>query len=138
MSDKMRYFPTQVQWVGYRKFYMPVEHSTRLEGKSSYSFRKLFNLAFETIVSFSDKPLRLTMKIGALITCVSFLIGLIYLIQYLSGHIIVMGYASLIISLWFICGILVFLIGVVGLYLGKTFNQVKERPIFIVEDKVNI
>lgn len=138
MGDKMRYFPTQVQWVGFRKYYMPVEHDSRLEGKSSYSLKKLFRLAFDTIVSFSDKPLRLTMNIGALITMVSFLIGLIYLIQYLCGHIAVMGYASLIISLWFICGILVFLIGVVGLYLGKTFNQTKGRPTFIVDDKVNI
>jgi len=138
MGDKMRYFPTQVQWVGFRKYYMPVEHDSRLEGKSSYSLKKLFRLAFDTIVSFSDKPLRLTMNIGALITMVSFLIGLIYLIQYLCGHIAVMGYASLIISLWFICGILVFLIGVVGLYLGKTFNQTKGRPTFIVDDKINI
>lgn len=138
MGDKMRYFPTQVQWVGFRKYYMPVEHNSRMEGKSSYSLKKLFRLAFDTIVSFSDKPLRLTMNIGALITAVSFLIGLIYLIQYLCGHIAVMGYASLIISLWFICGILVFLIGVVGLYLGKTFNQTKGRPTFIVDDKINI
>lgn len=138
MGDKMRYFPTQVQWVGFRKYYMPVEHDSRLEGKSSYSLKKLFRLAFDTIVSFSDKPLRLTMNVGALITVVSFLIGLIYLIQYLCGHIVVMGYASLIISLWFICGILVFLIGVVGLYLGKTFNQTKGRPTFIVDDKINI
>lgn len=138
MGDKMRYFPTQVQWVGFRKYYMPVEHDSRLEGKSSYSLKKLFRLAFDTIVSFSDKPLRLTMNIGALITMLSFLIGLIYLIQYLCGHIVVMGYASLIISLWFICGILVFLIGVVGLYLGKTFNQTKGRPTFIVDDKINI
>lgn len=138
MGDKMRYFPAQVQWVGFRKYYMPVEHDSRLEGKSSYSLKKLFRLAFDTIVSFSDKPLRLTMKIGAVITIVSFLIGLIYLIRYFSGHIAVMGYASLIISLWFICGILVFLIGVVGLYLGKTFNQTKGRPTFIVDDKVNI
>ena len=138
MGDKMRYFPTQVQWVGFRKYYMPVEHDSRLEGKSSYSLKKLFRLAFDTIVSFSDKPLRLTMKIGAVITITSFLIGLIYLIRYFSGHIAVMGYASLIISLWFICGILVFLIGVVGLYLGKTFNQTKGRPTFIVDDKINI
>lgn len=138
MGDKMRYFPTQVQWVGFRKYYMPVEHDSRLDGKSSYSLKKLFRLAFDTIVSFSDKPLRLTMNVGALITVVSFLIGLIYLIQYLCGHIVVMGYASLIISLWFICGILVFLIGVVGLYLGKTFNQTKGRPTFIVDDKINI
>jgi dolichol-phosphate mannosyltransferase len=138
MGDKMRYFPTQVQWVGFRKYYMPVEHDSRLEGKSSDSLKTMFRLAFDTIVSFYDKPLRLTMKIGAVITIASFLIGLIYLIRYFSGHIAVMGYASLIISLWFICGILVFLIGVVGLYLGKTFNQTKGRPTFIVDDKINI
>lgn len=138
MGDKMRYFPAQVQWVGYRKYYMPVRHDFRLEGKSSYSIRKLFQLAFDTIISFSDKPLRLTIKIGTMITAVSFMIGLIYLIQYFSGSIVIMGYASLIISLWLICGILVSLLGVVGLYLGKTFNQTKGRPTFIVDDKMNI
>ena len=138
MGDKVRYFPTQVQWVGYSKYYLPVEHDSRLEGKSSYNIRKLFRLAFDTIVSFSDKPLRITVKIGLVITFISFLIGLIYLIQYLRGEIVVMGYASLIISVWFICGILLSLIGVVGVYLGKTFEQTKGRPTFVVDDKINI
>lgn len=137
MGDTIRYFPTQVQWVGYRRTYIPVRHDCRLEGKSSYNFIKLFRLAFDTIVSFSDKPLRITVKIGLVITILSFLIGLIYLVQYLRGEIVVMGYASLIISLWLICGILVSLIGVVGMYLGKTFEQTKGRPTFIVCDQIN-
>ena len=137
MGDTIRYFPTQVQWVGYRRTYIPVRHDSRLDGKSSYNFIKLFRLAFDTIVSFSDKPLRITVKIGLVITILSFLIGLIYLFQYLRGEIVVMGYASLIISLWLICGILVSLIGVVGMYLGKTFEQTKGRPTFIVCDQIN-
>ncbi len=138
MGDKVRYFPTQVQWVGFRKFYLPVEHDPRLEGKSSYSLRKLFRLAFDTIISFSDKPLRIMVNVGGIITLMAMVIGIVYLVQYLRGAIAVMGYASLIISLWFIGGVLIFLIGVVGIYLGKTFEQAKNRQIFIVDKTINV
>lgn len=138
MGDKMRYFPTQVQWVGYHKYYMPVEHNSRLEGKSSYNIKRLFKLAFDTIISFSNKPMRIMVKIGLFITLISFVIGFVYLIQYLCGDIVVMGYASLIISLWFIGGVLIFFIGVVGIYLGKVLEQSKNRPTFIVRQTLNV
>lgn len=138
MGDKVRYFPTQVQWVGFKKFYLPVEHEPRLEGKSSYSLKKLFRLAFDTIISFSDKPLRIMVNVGGIITLMAMIIGIVYLIQYLRGAIAVMGYASLIISLWFIGGVLIFFIGVVGIYLGKTFEQAKNRQIFIVDKTINV
>lgn len=138
MGDSMRYFPTQVQWVGYNKYYLPVEHNSRLEGKSSYNLKRLFKLAFDTIITFSNKPMRIMVKIGLFMTLVSFVIGLVYLVQYLSGEIVVMGYASLIISLWFIGGLLIFFVGVLGIYLGKVLEQSKNRPTFIVKQTLNV
>lgn len=138
MGDRYRYFPTMVQWVGFKKGYLPVSHNERAEGKSSYNFSRLFRLALDTIIAFSDKPLRLMVKGGFIVTLISILIGLIYLVKYLCGDIQVLGFTTLIISLWLIAGIIISLLGVLGLYVGKMFDTVKQRPTFIVDKELNI
>ena len=138
MGDKMRYFPTQVQWVGFNKAYMPIQHDARLDGKSSYNFKRLLKLALDTIISFSDKPMRLIVKFGFCITILSLIIGLVYLMRYLVGDIMVLGYTSLIISISILSGIMISLIGVVGLYIGKIFDTVKQRPTYLISNLKNI
>lgn len=138
MGDRFRYFPTQVQWVGFRKAYLPVQHAERAEGKSSYNFGRLIRLALDTIISFSDKPMRLMVKCGLCVTLVALCIGVVYLIKFLLGDIVVLGYTSLILSLWAIAGIIISLLGVVGLYIGKMFDTVKHRPSFIVGETRNL
>ncbi len=137
MGDAMRYFPTQIQWVGFKKAYLPIQHDERAEGKSTYNLSRLFHLAFDTIISFSDKPMRLMVQMGLLVTLISFIVGIVFIIRYCLGLIEVMGFASLIISLWLLGGIIISLIGIVGIYLGKLFEKAKERPVFIVNDKRN-
>ncbi|MBR1425958.1 MAG: glycosyltransferase family 2 protein, partial [Paludibacteraceae bacterium] len=138
MGDAMRYFPTQIQWVGFRKAYLPIQHDERAEGESTYNLSRLFRLAFDTIISFSDKPMRLMVQMGLLVTLASFIVGIVFIVRYCMGLIEVMGFASLIISLWLLGGIIISLIGVVGIYLGKLFEKAKQRPTFIVNDKCNI
>ena len=138
MKDQIRYFPTMVQWVGFRKFYLPVEHACRFEGKSTYNFKGLFQLALNTVIAFSDKPLRLTVKAGFIISLFSFLIAVGYFISYLTGHIQVLGFTTLILSLWFLSGIIMLILGVVGLYIGKVFEKVKQRPVFLVQNSCNL
>lgn len=137
MRDQIRFFPTMVQWVGFRKYYLPVKHSERFEGKSSYNFKGLFRLALNTIIAFSDKPLRLTVKLGFFITLVSFIVMFTYLIMYFTGSIKVLGFTTLIISFWLLSGIIIFILGFVGLYIGKMFEKVKDRPTFIVKETIN-
>lgn len=138
LGDRIRYFPTQVQWVGFNKAYLPVNHSERKEGNSSYSIKKLFRLAFDTITSFSDKPLRIMAKMGLVLTLMSLVIGGVYLIKYLKGEVAVVGYTSLILSVWFLGGLIIMLLGVVGSYLGKVFEQTKNRPTYIVKNTENL
>lgn len=138
MKDVIRFFPTQIQWVGFRKYYLPVKHGERLDGHSSYNFKSLFNLAFNTIVAFSDKPLRLFVKIGFIISIVSFCVGVYFLVRYFMGSVKVLGFASIIVSIWFLGGIIIFLCGIIGIYLGKTFEKVKDRPNFIITQKINL
>lgn len=137
MQDATRYFPAMVQWVGHRRTKLPVEHAARYEGKTTYDFRKLLRLAINTIISFSDKPLRLVMLTGLTISAAAFLIGIGYLAGYLLGWISVAGYTSLIVSIWLTAGINVFVLGVVGLYVGKTFEKTKNRPTYIVSERIN-
>ncbi len=138
MHDQIRFFPAMVQWVGFKKYYLPVQHSERYEGKSSYNFKGLFRLALNTIIAFSDKPMRLTVKLGFFITFISFVVMLVYLVMYFTGHIKVLGFTSLMISFWLLSGIIIFILGFVGLYIGKMFEKVKARPVYIVKDDINL
>lgn len=136
MRESIRYFPTMVKWVGFRQTTLDVVHAEREKGSSTYNFKKLFNLALDIMLAYSDKPIRLTVKLGLLIALTGFVFALFTLYKYLDGDIIVAGYASVIISLWMLTGFLLVTLGMVGLYIGKTFEGVKQRPIYIVEKKV--
>lgn len=137
MNDNIKYFPTMVQWVGFDSVKLKVKHDARLEGKSSYTFSKLLKLAFNNIISFSDKPLRIMMKFGFYISSISFLLGVFYIYRYFSGQITVLGFSSIIITTFFLSGIIILTLGLVGIYVGKTFEQSKQRPKYIIDKTLN-
>ena len=138
MGDSIRYFPTMAQWVGFKSSKLEVAHGKREDGKSTYTYSKLFSLAFNNIIAFSDKPLRITVKFGFLISGVSGISGIFYLIKYFKGDIEVLGFTSLIIALFFLSGIIILVLGVIGVYLGKAFDKLKNRPTYIIEKNINI
>lgn len=133
MRESIRYFPTMVKWVGFKVAKVPVIHASRLDGKSSYNIKRMLNLALDIILAFSDKPLRLTIKFGILISTIAIFMAIFTLIKWMSGAITVIGYASLITSIWFLTGCILITLGIVGLYVGKTFEGVKNRPLYIIE-----
>ena len=138
MNDYHRYFPTMIRWVGYKSTSLEVSHFSNHSRESSYNFSKRLKLALDVILSFSDKLLRLTIKFGFIISCIGILFGIYNIVLALNGVIIVPGYASLIISVWVLSGIIIMILGIVGLYIGKTFDKVKGRPTYIIENKINI
>ncbi|MCO4821596.1 MAG: glycosyltransferase family 2 protein [Flavobacteriaceae bacterium] len=133
IGDTLVFFPIFVKWVGFNQTTVKVDHSSRLDGKSSYKWLTLFKLAFNTIISFSNKPLILFLNFGIFISILSFFGGLVILIKALNNQIVVLGYSSIIISICFFSGIIITFLGIIGLYLSKTFNQTKKRPIFIID-----
>ena len=135
INDHIKFFPLFIKWVGFNSTSIIVKHSEREDGKSSYSFFKLLSLSFNTIISFSDKPLKIFTFLGLSISTISFVFGCYFLFQSLTGQIKEPGFSSLIISIWLLSGIIISIIGIVGVYLGKTFNQVKNRPIYIIDEK---
>lgn len=138
MHDRFRFFPTMIKWVGFKSTTIPVVHNERSMGKSSYSPKKLINLGLNTILTFSDKPLRLTVKLGLLLVLFSILYSIFNIYLYFTGQIVGLGWTSLIISIWFLSGTIIFILGIIGLYVGKTFDNVKNRPLYIIKDKINI
>lgn len=137
MEDNIRYFPTMVQWVGFVSTSVDVDHAPRAQGQSTYNLRKMVRLAINNIISFSDKPLRLAAQSGLVLSSISFIIGIIYTAGYLLGLIKVAGYASLIISIWLTAGINIFVLGLVGIYVGKAFEKIKGRPVYIIDEALN-
>ena len=88
------------------------------------------------MLSFSDKPLKLFVKLGFIISMISFLFSFIILIKALFTDYSVPGWASTMMSLWFLGGLIIMVLGIVGIYVGKTFNQTKDRPTYIIKDMI--
>jgi dolichol-phosphate mannosyltransferase len=137
MPEQARSFPSLVQYLGFKDATIEVEHASRAEGKSSYNLYKLLKLSFDVIVSNSNKPLRLAVGLGFGMAAISFLLAVYNVIARWAGIISVPGYTTTLFSIWFVGGLILFVIGVLGLYIGKIFDQVKGRQLFIVRDKVN-
>ncbi|MBA4277622.1 glycosyltransferase family 2 protein [Flavobacterium sp.] len=137
MEDYIKSFPLFVNWVGYRTTSVEVEHAERSSGKSAYTYARLISLAFNTIISFSNKPLKLFVKFGMIMSIISFVVGLITIFKYYKGEISVLGYSSLMVSIWFLSGVIITITGIVGIYIGKIFDQSKGRNSFIIDKVVN-
>lgn len=137
MPERARSFPLLVNYLGFKTATIDVHHAERAEGKSSYNLHKLLKLSFDVIVSNSNKPLRVAVGLGFGMAAVAFLLALYNLIARWAGIIQVRGYTTTVFSIWFVGGLLLFMMGVLGLYIGKIFDQVKSRQLFVVKDKVN-
>lgn len=134
IGDTIKFFPLFVKYVGYHSTSIEVEHANRESGTTSYSFSKLLSLAFNTIISFSNKPLKLFVKFGMLVSFLSFLVGCYYIYEAINHKIAVLGFTSIIVSIWFLSGIIITTIGITGIYIGKIFDQTKNRPVFIIDE----
>ena len=138
MPEHSRFFPSQIKYLGFKDASIDVEHNERSEGKSSYSLMKRFKLGFDVIVSNSNKPLRFAVGLGFCMSALSFILALYNVIAKWVGVIRVPGYTTTVFSIWFVGGLLLLVMGIMGLYIGKIYDQVKGRQLFIVKDKVNL
>lgn len=137
MIEVARSFPSLISQLGFNKTTVDVIHSERFEGQTTYSFSKLINLSLDVILSNSNKPLKLTVKLGFFISLLSFLLASYNIFANLAGMIKVEGFTSTIFSIWFVGGLILLVLGVIGLYVGKIFEQVKARQLYIVKEIIN-
>lgn len=137
MKDQNRYYPMLLQLVGFNLAKVEIEHAEREDGKSSYSYRKRLKLAGDTILTFSDKPLRLTVRFGVVLSFLSIVAAFVLVILYILSDIQVEGWASIALLLSFFSGAIISVLGMVGLYVGRIFESVKKRPTYIIQEIIN-
>lgn len=137
MGDYRRYYPLMTQWVGFNTAKVDVEHAVRTDGKeSSYSMRKRIELAVSTAVSFSTKSLRLIVYFGTLVTLAAIIGAIALVVKTLIMDEHVSGWVTLFISMWFIAGIMIMIMGVIAVYIGSIFDEVKKRPTYLISEVV--
>ena len=121
-------------WVGYSTEFIPYTACERAHGKTKWSFWKLVNYAIEGIIGFSTAPLRLATYLGSLTGVAAVLYLIVVVIQKLCFGINIPGYATIIVLILFFASVQLFCIGIIGEYVGRTFEQTKQRPIYIAKE----
>lgn len=136
MREMHRAFVIYVKWLGFRQTAIDVEHNERFEGKSGYDFSKRIKMAGEILISQSDKLLKLTVGLGFIMSILSFLTIIGIIIYHFLGDVSI-GWSSIIAMICLIGGLIIMCIGIVGIYVGNIFMQVKERPLYVVRTILN-
>ena len=121
-------------WVGFNVHYMEYKAEERNSGETKWSLSKLIKYAFTGIIAFSTAPLKLSIYIGSLATAFSVIYLIITIIRKLTSHINVDGFTQLVILISFFSGVLLFTVGIIGEYIAKIYQQVKNRPIYIAKE----
>ena len=136
LEDKDRLYIQMLKWVGFRNTKVTVEHNKRYSGKSSYTTIKLMKLALQGWTSHSDKLLKFSIYVGFALSLITFLTSIVVIIRYFTEG-LQPGWPSLFIAIMFSTGLILMSIGVTGIYVGKIFEQTKNRPLYIVDHKIN-
>lgn len=137
MREQNRSYTMFINWLGFNQTIIDVQADARYEGESSYNFKRKMKMAFEVITSQSNKPLKLSVKIGTFVSLCSFIYIIYLVIHKLTSGVSILGWTSLIASIYLVGGILLAAIGTVGLYVGNIFDEVKHRPLYVVKELVN-
>ena len=138
MRERHRFIRGMISWVGYEQSYVQYVRDKRYRGKTKFSFNKMLNFALDGIFSFSTRPLQYTVIAGIGTTLLSIL-GIFYaLFARLTTDGWVSGWTTLIISILFIGGIQIISIGILGQYIGRIFEEIKKRPMYIIKSSINI
>jgi len=139
LREENRYMRGLVSWTGFPQAGLPYRRDRRYAGRTKFTLKKMVRFAFDGILSFSDKPLKLTAYAGFLFTAVAFVLGLRILINKVRfPEALVSGWASLIITVLFVGGVQLISIGILGLYLGRQYREVKRRPLYVIGKSINL
>ena len=138
VRDQNRAYPTIVRWLGFNSTSVDINHAARPIGNSAYSLRRLIYHAYDIIVSHSNKPLRMSIGFGFMMSLASLIYGINLIIKYIFMGVPIAGWTSVMVSIYLVGGLLFANLGILGLYIGKTFNEIKGRPHYLVRNSVNL
>jgi len=135
MPERTRFMKGIFAWVGFRQTGIPYSQEERRFGETKWGLFRLLSFAFDGLVAFSDLPLRMWTVIGSVISGFAFFYIVVRLVRTLLYGIDVPGYESIIVTILFLGGVQLITLGILGHYLGRVFNEVKGRPLFIVREQ---
>jgi len=136
LPEKNRYVRGLVSWVGFRQTYVEYIREERFAGETKYPLKKMIKFAMDGITSFSYKPLKLATYVGFIFALVSFLYLIVVIVQTLYFKQTVSGWASIVAINLFFNGITLIILGLIGEYIGRIYDESKNRPLYILRDKV--
>ncbi len=131
MPERNRFVRGIRSWVGFKQVGVPYERQARHAGVPKYTFRKLLYLALDGLISFSHTPLRIITILGFTVSVLSFLVASFYIIKKFTLGTGVPGFTTLVVSIFFLAGIQLMTIGVIGEYIGRISDEVKRRPLYV-------
>lgn len=134
MRESERYTKGMYSWIGFKKKEILFEQGDRLAGVSSFSFKRLFNLAIDGITSYSVFPLRISTILGFIVSLAAFLYMIVVIIKTMAFGEVVPGYPTLIVIILFLGGIQLLSLGIIGEYLGRVFKESKNRPVYFINE----
>lgn len=138
LHENLRFYGGILFWLGYPRASIAAAHGRRHAGRSVYSLGKRLQLAGSIIIAHSDRPLRFSIGIGFTMASLSFTYGLYIIVRALFGNVAIQGWASLIVSIYFIGGMLMLVLGIIGIYVGKMYNETKQRPLYVVAERIGL
>jgi glycosyltransferase involved in cell wall biosynthesis len=136
MPERNRYISGMRAWAGFTQIAIQYDRGARYAGEPQMSLARLIRLAMDGIFSFSDIPLRVAIYLGVASACISFAGGLFVLYAKLFTDKAILGWASTIISITFVGGMILLTLGVIGEYISRIYEEVKRRPLYVIRDKI--
>jgi len=137
-KEQHRFFPIAIKWLGFNCVKIDTKHSKRFSGKSSYTISKLFKCGFDNLISNSGKPLLIMFNFGLLMSLVFFAYGIFLIFRWFISGSSIQGWTSLIVTMNLIGGIIIMSLGIIGIYIQKMFEEIRERPLYVVDQTINI
>ena len=139
LPERSRYVRGLMSWVGFKQTAIEFERSERFAGETKYPLKKMLKLASDGIMSFSYKPLKLASYLGTLLSGLSFLYLIIVLLQKIfAPETVISGWASLIAVNLFFNGIVLLMLGIIGEYIGRIYDEAKGRPLYVISELKNM
>ena len=135
--ENARFYGSTIMWLGFKRSKIFADHGKRLSGKPSYTFRKRLRLASDIILSFSERPLKFAIGVGVILSTISIIVATWIIYAAITWGYSVTGWTSLIFSIFFFSGVILVFLGIIGIYLGRVFQEVKRRPLYVVSERLN-
>jgi dolichol-phosphate mannosyltransferase len=137
MGEQHRFLRGMSAWVGYRQYGLLYDRDARAAGETKYPLRKMFQLAMDAVTAFSHAPLKLATNLGVIVATFSIIYGVLTIVRYLiSPGTFEPGWSSLIVAVSLLSGVQLITLGFIGEYIGRIYDEVKGRPLYLISEKV--